>query len=41
MFLAKDSMTPDNPRRAIRGHEFGLKLSREERQQLIGFLRTL
>ncbi len=27
--------------RAIRGHEFGLKLAPEEREQLIAFLRTL
>jgi Zn-dependent membrane protease YugP len=27
--------------RAVRGHEFGLKLSAEERQALIAFLKTL
>jgi hypothetical protein len=32
---------PDKPQRAIQGHEFGLKLSAEERKQLIAFLRTL
>jgi mono/diheme cytochrome c family protein len=32
---------PDKPRRAIKGHEFGLKLEPEERKQLIAFLRTL
>ena len=32
---------PDKPRRAIKGHEFGLKLDPEERKQLIAFLRTL
>jgi hypothetical protein len=32
---------PDKPRRAIRGHEFGLQLSLEQRKQLIAFLRTL
>jgi hypothetical protein len=28
-------------RRAIKGHEFGLKLSPEEGRDLIAFLRTL
>jgi hypothetical protein len=32
---------PDMPRRAIRGHEFGLDLAREERAELIAFLLTL
>ena len=32
---------PDKPQRAIKGHEFGLKLDPEERKQLIAFLRTL
>ncbi len=32
---------PGMPQRAIRGHEFGLKLAPEEREQLIAFLRTL
>jgi hypothetical protein len=32
---------PGKAQRAIPGHEFGLKLSREERGQLIAFLRTL
>jgi hypothetical protein len=32
---------PDKPQRAITGHEFGLKLTPEERKQLIAFLRTL
>jgi hypothetical protein len=32
---------PDKPQRAIKGHQFGLRLSPEERQQLIAFLRTL
>ncbi len=32
---------PDKPQRAIKGHEFGLKLSSDERKQLIAFLRTL
>jgi hypothetical protein len=32
---------PDKRQRAIKGHEFGLKLAPEERLQLIGFLRTL
>ena len=32
---------PDKPRRAIKGHEFGLKLDPAERKQLIAFLRTL
>jgi hypothetical protein len=32
---------PQKPQRAIEGHEFGLKLSAAERQQLIAFLRTL
>jgi CxxC motif-containing protein (DUF1111 family) len=32
---------PDKPQRAIKGHEFGLKLLPEERLQLIAFLRTL
>ena len=32
---------PGKPQRAIPGHEFGLKLSLEERKQLIAFLRTL
>ena len=27
--------------RAIKGHQFGLKLSSEDKQALIGFLRTL
>jgi hypothetical protein len=27
--------------RAIKGHEFGLKLESQEREQLIAFLRTL
>ena len=31
----------DEPRHAIKGHEFGLKLKPEERKQLIAFLRTL
>jgi hypothetical protein len=32
---------PGQPRRAIRGHEFGLELAPEERAELIAFLRTL
>jgi hypothetical protein len=32
---------PDKPHRAIKGHEFGLKLGPDERRQLIAFLRTL
>jgi mono/diheme cytochrome c family protein len=32
---------PGTPQRAIKGHEFGLKLTAEERKQLIAFLRTL
>jgi hypothetical protein len=32
---------PDEPKRAIRGHEFGLELTPEERVELIAFLRTL
>jgi hypothetical protein len=32
---------PGQPRRAIRGHEFGLELTPEERVALIAFLRTL
>jgi hypothetical protein len=32
---------PGTARRAIKGHEFGLTLSPEEREQLIAFLRTL
>ena len=32
---------PDKPQRALKGHEFGLKLKPEERKQLIAFLRTL
>src|SRR5690606_1867188 len=32
---------PGTPARAIRGHEFGLKLTRKERAELIAFLRTL
>jgi hypothetical protein len=32
---------PDKPQRSIKGHEFGLKLSPDERKQLIAFLRTL
>ena len=32
---------PGTKSRAIKGHEFGLKLNVEERQQLIAFLRTL
>jgi len=32
---------PGMPRRAIRGHEFGLDLSAEERAKFIAFLRTL
>jgi hypothetical protein len=32
---------PGMPTRAIRGHEFGLKLTLEERAELIAFLRTL
>jgi mono/diheme cytochrome c family protein len=32
---------PGSPTRAIRGHEFGLTLTAEERAQLIAFLRTL
>jgi len=32
---------PDKRQRAIKGHEFGLKLPAAERQQLIAFLRTL
>ncbi|MBI4907317.1 MAG: hypothetical protein HY820_27075 [Acidobacteria bacterium] len=32
---------PDKPQRAIKGHEFGLKISPVERKQLIAFLRTL
>ena len=34
--------TPSDKRQhAIKGHEFGLKLPTEERQQLVAFLRTL
>ena len=32
---------PDMPMRAIRGHEFGLELTRAERAELIAFLRSL
>ncbi len=32
---------PDVKTRAIKGHEFGLTLSAEERQALITFLKTL
>jgi len=32
---------PGQPNRAIRGHEFGLELTLEERAELIAFLRTL
>ena len=32
---------PDGRSRAVRGHEFGLRLSSEERKALIAFLRTL
>ena len=32
---------PDKPQRAIKGHEFGLRLNPEKRKQLIAFLRTL
>ena len=32
---------PQKRQRAIKGHEFGLKLPAAERQQLIAFLRTL
>lgn len=32
---------PGTPMRAIRGHEFGLDVTREERAELIAFLRTL
>jgi hypothetical protein len=32
---------PDTKTRAIKGHEFGLKLELREREQLIAFLRTL
>ena len=32
---------PGQPKRAIRGHEFGLERTLEERAALIAFLRTL
>ena len=32
---------PGTTTRAIKGHEFGLRLSASEREQLIAFLRTL
>jgi hypothetical protein len=32
---------PGTRTRAIKGHEFGLELTPEEREQLIAFLRTL
>ena len=32
---------PDKKNNAIKGHEYGLKLSAEERQELIAFLKTL
>ena len=32
---------PQKRQRAIKGHEFGLKLAPEERVQLIAFLQTL
>jgi len=32
---------PSTELRAIQGHEFGLNLKAEEREQLIAFLRTL
>ena len=32
---------PDKRQRALKGHEFGLKLAHEDRLQLIAFLRTL
>jgi len=32
---------PGEKTHAIKGHEFGLKLNAEEREQLIAFLRTL
>jgi hypothetical protein len=32
---------PGTNHRAIRGHEFGLRLKADERQQLLAFLRTI
>jgi len=32
---------PGSPTRAIVGHEFGLRVTPDEREQLIAFLRTL
>jgi hypothetical protein len=32
---------PDQPQRAVKGHEFGLKMNAGERRQLLAFLRTL
>ena len=32
---------PNIKNRAIKGHEFGLKLNPTEREQLLAFLRTL
>jgi hypothetical protein len=32
---------PNEPRRAVRGHEFGLEITPAERTELIAFLRTL
>jgi hypothetical protein len=34
-------LPPSMRTRAIKGHEFGLKLKLDEREQLIAFLRTL
>jgi hypothetical protein len=34
-------LPPGSTTRAIKGHEFGLNLKVEEREQLIAFLRTL
>ena len=34
-------LPPGSTTRAIKGHEFGLKLEPREREQLIAFLRTL
>lgn len=40
-YMPRGFTPPDKPQRAIVGHEFGLKLTPEERKQLIAFLRTL
>ena len=40
-YVPEGWLPPGEKTHAIKGHEFGLKLNAEEREELLAFLRTL